>query len=52
MNIVINISNEINKIKNKLKIVTYLITDINKENAKNKEEIQNIVNNLTKINKT
>ena len=52
MNIVINISNEINKIKNKLKIVTYLITDINKENEKNKEEIQNIVNNLTKINKT
>ena len=36
----INNIDEINKIKNKLKVVNYLINEIIKENEKNKVEIQ------------
>ena len=46
----INNIDEINKIKNKLKVVNYLINEIIKENEKNKVEIQIFFKNINKIN--
>ncbi len=42
---IINNSNEINKIKNKIRVINLIINNIIEENIKNTKNIQNIINN-------
>ena len=46
---IINNSNEINKIKNKIRVINLIINNIIEENIKNTKNIQNIINNNFKI---